>query len=145
MRPLYDDNVKPSLWAKIKSWFDLDYWAYRRLRRRAQKAGTTYAVTGLPPAAAAKLAKTIDQVAPINHDRAIDSVVPPVFQRPSDPPNAAEIARGNVQKHFDKLEQQQDDAAAMREVVQVRLAAKQETPEQAARRVIARVKSLRKR
>lgn len=141
MKPLYDDNVKPSLTAKIKSWLSLDYWAYRRLRRSARKAGLIYGVTALKPDTAETLIKSLSVPGACEPDKVFTSMVPPVFQLT--PPDAHKAARKVIQERVLKREERAD-ADVMRSAVQERMAARPESTEESARRVLARARGARR-
>jgi hypothetical protein len=124
-------------WPNLRAWLSLDYWAYRRLRRSARKAGKSYAVTGLTQDDAAKLSSAVSDIAPVDEDKILDSVTPVIFQRPSFPPGAIEAARKVVVTHFEGLEK---DLQAR---VQARIDARPEPVEESAKRIIERARAMR--
>lgn len=141
MRPLYYQNAKRNLWATIKPWFSLSYWAYLIIRRKARKSGKPYAVITLPAATARVMTR---EVTDEDFIRAVAATVPTVFQRPEDPPHAAEAAQSTVQKHFEAQEKAMD-TALMKERVQERLAAKTMTPGEVAIRIAEKARAQRLR
>ena len=151
MKPLYHRNAKRNLWATVRPWFTLSYWAYVIIRRKARKEGRTYAIISLPASAAKGWAT---EVSDEDNAKAVDAVVPPLFKLPPPPPIEVRVMADEhpVMKHFEKLEQEQDQkaingpspeekVAAMKEAVACRIATRKETPEEAAKRILQKVQA----